>query len=245
VDLSFPIASNFEKLIPRPYREEVKKLLRSLGALGLHLNAHRVRVTEGQIRVEDESKTETFTLEAIRQWERLRFQPLETFDGRYSTIIILCNRSGSEHIYVKIRSNVFPENRTDYLKDKVEQLVGKVISHTASVDLDIQGDHWKILPEDEATPFKMVDENLLEINNDHFPTATFQRRMFAMTDDQGKLFYALEEDMDPHILRSFNSDRQVKVAAIRDSDKFNAMKAVLEATDFSTSWTNPVKVQEK
>ena len=109
----------------------------------------------------------------------------------------------SDQIYVKIRSDVFRKNRTDYLKDKVEQLLGKVINHTASLDLDIQGDQWKILSEDEATPFKMVDENLLEINNDHFPTATFQRRMVAMTDDQGKLFYALEEDMDPHILRSY------------------------------------------
>src|SRR4030042_5824667 len=78
----------------------------------------------------------------------------------------------------------------------------------------------------------MKDENLLEINNDHFPTATFQRRVVVMTDDKGRLFYALEEDMDPHILRSVNSDKLVKVAAIKDSDKFNAMKGVLEATEF-------------
>ena len=38
--------------------------------------------------------------------------------------------------------------------------------------------------------------------------------------------------MDPHILRSINSDRTVKVAALRDSDKFNALKNVLEATEF-------------
>jgi uncharacterized protein (DUF362 family) len=114
----------------------------------------------------------------------------------------------------------------------MEQLLGKVISRMASMDLNIQGDQWKILSGDEAMSFKMVDENLLEINNDHFPTATFQRRMVAMTDDQGRLFYALEEDMDPHILRSIHSDRVVNVAAIRDNDKLNALKGVLEASDF-------------
>jgi len=100
------------------------------------------------------------------------------------------------------------------------------------LDLDIQGDQSRILSKDEAISFKMVDENLLEINNDHFPTATFQRRMVAMTDGQGKLFCALEEDMDPHILRSINSDKLVNVAAIRDPDKFKALSGVLEATEF-------------
>jgi uncharacterized protein (DUF362 family) len=139
---------------------------------------------------------------------------------------------GSEQIYVKIRSDVFRKNRTEYLKDNVEQLLGKIISHITSLDLDIRGDQWKILSGEETTSFKMKDENLLEINNDHFPTATFQRRMVTMTNDQGKLFYALEEDMDPHILRSIHSDRVVNVAAIRDSDKFKALSGVLEATEF-------------
>jgi uncharacterized protein (DUF362 family) len=127
---------------------------------------------------------------------------------------------------------VLRKNRTDYLKDKVEQLLGEIINHMVSLDVDIRSDQWKILSGDEAISFKMKDENLLEINNDHFPTATFQRRVVAMTDDKGKLFYALEEDMDPHILRSIHSDRVVNVAAIRYSDKFNALKGVLEATDF-------------
>jgi len=56
------------------------------------------------------------------------------------------------------------------------------------LDLNIQGDQLRILSKDEAISFKMVDENLLEINNDHFPTATFQRRMVAMTNDQGNCF---------------------------------------------------------
>jgi uncharacterized protein (DUF362 family) len=233
VDIPFPVASNFEKLIPRQYREEVKELLRRIGALGLHLTPNRVQVSEGQITLKDRSKTETFTLETSQTMGEAEISTLKNI--RWPTLYynyFCALDSESDEIYVKVRSDVFRKNRTDYLKDRIEQLLGKIISQMASMDLDIQGDQSRILSEDDAMSFNMVDENLLEINNDHFPTATFQRRVVTMTDDKGKLFYALEEDMDPHILRSIHSDKWVKVAAIRDSDKFNAMKSVLEATEF-------------
>jgi uncharacterized protein (DUF362 family) len=232
-DVPFPIASNFEKLIPRQYREEVKELLRRIGALGLHLTPNRVHVSGGQITLQDGAKTETYALKTDQTMGEAEISTFKNIRWPILYYNYFCALDpGSEQIYVKIRSDVFRKNRTDYLKDKVEQLLGKIISHMASMDLDIQGDQWKILSGDEAIPFKMVNENLLEINNDHFPTATFQRRVVTMTDDKGRLFYALEEDMDPHILRSINSDRVVNVAAIRNNDKFKALESVIEATNF-------------
>jgi hypothetical protein len=88
------------------------------------------------------------------------------------------------------------------------------------------------MAEEEAKLWQLVDENLLEINNDHFPTAVFQRRIVSLRDEEGKVFYALEEDMDSLNLGSINSDRVVKVAAIKSSDKFRALDEVLETTDF-------------
>ncbi len=233
VDMPFPIVSNFERLIPRSYRGAVQELLRRFGTLGLHLTPNRVLVSGGQMTLKDDSKVETFMLEANQTMGEAEISTFKNI--RWPTLYYnyFCGlNSESNQIYVKIRSDVFLKNRTDYLKDEVEQLLGKIISHIASMDLDIQGDQWKLLSEGEAMSFKMRDENLLEINNDHFPTATFQRRVVAMTDDEGKLFYALEEDMDPHILRSIHSDKLVRVAAIRDSDKFNALKSVLDVTEF-------------
>ena len=89
-----------------------------------------------------------------------------------------------------------------------------------------------VLSENEAKLLSTVDDNLLEINNDHFPTAVFQRRVVELRDIQGNTFYTLEEDMDTLNLGSINSDRVVKVAAIKDNDKFKALDRVLEATDF-------------
>ncbi len=233
VDMPFPVVSNFEKVIPRRYREEVKELLRRLCALGLHLTPNKVLVSEGKITLKDESKAEIFALEASQTMGEAEVSTLK--NTRWPTLYynyFCALNSESDRIYVKIRSDVFRKNRTDYLKDEAEQLFGKIISRIASMDLDIQGNQCKLLSGEEAISFEMKDENLLEISNDHFPTATFQRRVVAMTDDQGKLFYALEEDMDPHILRSINSDKLVRVAAIRDSDKFSALNSVLDVTEF-------------
>jgi uncharacterized protein (DUF362 family) len=246
VDVPFPVTSSFERLIPRESLEKAKEILRRLGSLGLHLTPHKVAVSGGKITLQEGATENTYTLKAEETFGEAEVSSLKNF--RWPTLYYnyFCALDpGSDHIYVKVRSDVFRKNRTDYLKDATEQLFGKMVSRIASVDLDIQGDQSKIVSGDEAISFRMVDENLLEINNDHFPTATFQRRIVAMTDEQGRIFHALEEDMDPHILRSIHSDRVVTVAAVRDSDKFKALNNVLEATDFfhklDTAWEHSGK----
>jgi uncharacterized protein (DUF362 family) len=204
-----------------------------MGALGFHLTPHQIHVSEGQIVLRDESIKKTYPFlpdQTMGEAEISTFKNVRWPILYYNYFCAL--DAASNHIYLKVRSDVFRKNRTEYVKDYVGQLLGKAISHVASLDLDIQKGHSKILSGEETLSFNMKDENLLEINNDHFPTATFQRRIVAMADDQGKLFYALEEDMDPHILRSIHSDRVVNVAAVKDKDKFNALRGVLEATDF-------------
>jgi uncharacterized protein (DUF362 family) len=233
VDLPFPVVHNVEKLVPRPFLDKAKEILRGLGGLGLHLTPHSVRVSEGQVTLQEEATVETYTLKRDQTMGEAEISTFKNFQWPTLYYNYFCALEPRlEHIYVKVRSDVFRKSRTDILKDKMEQLLGKVISRTVSMDLDIRGDQWKMLSGDAAISFKMLDENLLEINNDHFPTGTFQRRVVAMADAEGKLFYALEEDMDPHILRSIHSDKVVKVVAIRDKDKFSALKQVLEATDF-------------
>jgi uncharacterized protein (DUF362 family) len=233
IDLPFPVLDNVKKQVPRPSLDKVKEILRGLGALGLHLMPHRVLPSEGQITLQDESKNQIYTIKTDQTMGEAEISTLKNFQWPTLYYNYFCALDPeSEHIYVKVRSDVFRKNRTDILKDKMEQLLGKIINRTVSMDLDIRGEQWKRRSEDEAISFKMLDENLLEINNDHFPTGTFQRRVVSMTDADGKLFYALEEDMDPHILKSIRSGKVVKVAAIRDSNKFSALKQVLEATDF-------------
>ncbi len=249
VNLPFPVADDMEKIVPRQYLSEVTGLVGRLGVLGLHLTPHRVRVSTGQITLQDGSEAEVYTLEAAQAMGEAEISTLRNL--RWPTLYynyFCCLDPDSDRIYIKIRSDVFRKDRTDYLKDRVEQLLGKVITRVASLDLDIRGNEWNVVSGNEATSFTMENENLLEINNDHFPTGTFQRRMVVMKDGEGRRFYALEEDMDPHILRGINSDRVVDVVAIRDKDKFSALKAVIEGTGFfrklDAAWGHSGKKKE-
>ena len=142
---------------------------------------------------------------------------------------------------MKIRSDVLRGNRKDVVIDKLQEELGKIISQVVTLDLSIGKQGIEILPAKEGKVFQTVDDNLLEINNDHFPTAVFQRRVVSLRDEAGKTFLAMEEDMDTLNLGSINSDRVVKVAAIKGEDKFKALDDVLEATGFFGSWTQPAR----
>jgi len=77
-----------------------------------------------------------------------------------------------------------------------------------------------------------VGDPLIEINNDHYPTAVFQRRIVKVLDPSGEECLALEEDMSRMRLESINSDKKVTVASIKDENKFDALDKALEETGF-------------
>jgi uncharacterized protein (DUF362 family) len=221
-------------LLPKdPYPGETQEWLPHLHALGLHLTPHMVRVREGKIVLHDDSFREEYSFvpeQTLGEAEKATFQNIR-WPKLYYNYFCAVNPSPAD-IRVKIRSSVLRGNRKNALTDRVQQELGQIISHLASLDMDISEGRLKILREDESRPWQIVDDHLLEVNNDHFPTAVFQRRIVALRDDRGHLSRALEEDMDTLNLGSIHSDRVVKVASIKGSDKFRALDEVLEATDF-------------
>ncbi len=249
VDVPFPLEPGAGETEPDQNLNELLGHLRRLGSLGLHLTPGKVLVTAGRVTLTDGSKEETYALDPNQTMGEAE---VSTFKNvRWPTLYynyFCCLDPAGDHICIKMRSDVLRKNRTQYLRDEMEKLLGKVINHVASVDVDIKAGHFHILSGDERVPFTMVEENLLEINNDHFPTGTFQRRVVTMADNEGRLFYALEEDMDPHILKAVNSEKIVNVVAIQDADKLKALRGVLDGTAFfeklDQAWSKSGKRKE-
>ena|GEM_PF-357540 len=234
VDLPFSLISNYKKHIPSEFVADIEEWSTYLDSLGLHLTPHRVAVTEGKITLLDQGKSRTYNIqtdETLGEAEKSTFNNIEDPALYYNYFCALSPES--DHIYVQIRSDVLRPSRKHYLLDKIKGYLGNIVNRVASLDLEIQSGVSKALPREEGKIFNMVDENLLQIDNDHFPTAVFQRRIVSMKDDaSGEEFYALEEDMDTLNLSSVRSDEVVEVAAIKDPDKFKALDAVLESTGF-------------
>jgi uncharacterized protein (DUF362 family) len=194
---------------------------------------HKVRVKEGKFLLRDESGSREYSFgveKTLGEAEKSTFGNIR-WPKLYYRYFCLLNPE-RENIYVKVRSGALRANRKDEVLDKIQEELGKILSHLVALDLNIDQGGAKILRPPERKSFQTVGDNLLEIDNDHFPTAVFQRRIVSLRDERGNTNLAMEEDMDPLNLGSINSDRVVKAAAIKKQDKFEALDEVLEVTGF-------------
>ena len=135
---------------------------------------------------------------------------------------------------VHVRSGVLKTLSADPLVSKSEQIMGDIIGQISRMDLLVKGEQQEDMEKKEADRFIVPQEDLLEINNDQYPTATFQRRVVALPGTNGSRVLALEEDMHIINLESVKSDKTATVAAIKDPDRFRALDQVLEETGFFT-----------
>ncbi|MCP4370522.1 MAG: hypothetical protein GY797_20775, partial [Deltaproteobacteria bacterium] len=137
-----------------------------------------------------------------------------------------------DSLSLHIRTDVLREDRKDFIADKIEEQLGRIVDQIARLDLEIKGDSFHLLPREEGDKFPLPENVLLEINNDHYPTAVFQRRIVELRSAAGGSRLALEENMDSLNLGCINCDRTATVAAVRGPDKFRALREVIEMTDF-------------
>ncbi len=219
-------------LLPKYLREGIRDWLPHLRTLGLHLTPHDLRILDGQI-------------DLVEGGSRNRFQMIKEATGGEGEISTFQNvrwpkiyynyfcapASSGKECRIKIQADVLRGNRKDWVVDRVQEKLGKMIRFAAALDFQVGEKGIRRLPR-KKEKWQRAGEPILEINNDHFPTAVFQRRIVALTDAEGRERLALEENMDPLNLGSIRSERVVKAAAVRGPDKFANLDEVLEQTGF-------------
>jgi uncharacterized protein (DUF362 family) len=102
----------------------------------------------------------------------------------------------------------------------------------AWLDLETEDGISRKLSREEGDAFPEKGEILLEVRNNHYPTSVLLRRIVGLSYPDGKIALGLHEDMDPLNLGALNSTEEIKVASIRNPDKFLALDKLLEMTDF-------------
>ena len=220
------------RILPKTIQEGFKGWLPHLRTLGLHLTPHHLRILEGRI-------------DLIEGISRSRYQMINEATGGEGEISTFQNVRWPKIYYnyfcapapagkdcrIKIESDILRGNRKDWMVDRFQEKLGKMVHFAASADLQLgEKGIRRILR--KKVQLERVGDPILEINNDHFPTAVFQRRIVSLRDPKGDERLALEENMDPLNLGSIRSDRVVKTAAIRGPDKFANLDEVLEQTGF-------------
>ena len=238
VSYPLPVAGRFAA----PLVAKLREALPSEHPLGMHIMPHTVTVRSGKFTIRQPqaaNAVDEYLIDVDNTFgeaERSTFQGFKEPTLLYGYICALRPSKGTAR--VQIHTRTLRDKRELWAKDQIDKCLGKFLSRIASAEMLMDAGSLKVKrlsPEkgqDDNKLFVKLAEPVVEINNDHFPTAVFQRRIIKVRDPDGAECLALEEDMSLMQLDAINSGRKVTVASIRDEDKLAALDRVLEETDF-------------
>lgn len=237
----FPIADQVISKLTSGLKSALQSILPSEHLLGIFITPHTVTVDSGTLTISQGGQTEVSTIIADQTFgeaERTTFKNIKKPTTLYSYICAI--RPEAESARVQIQANSLRRDRQWLGIDQMEAFLGALVSRFTSKELLLADGELSIRdlgnrgesPGAGARPFIKLGYPVLEVNNDHFPTAVFQRRIITVRDPSGETCLALEEDMDLMRLEAENSAREVVVASIKHPDKLKALDSVLEVTGF-------------
>lgn len=245
VAVSFP---QVPKLVRRLSSDMVKKLRDHLpgeNPLGIFITPHAVTVRSGSLILRKGGPEGGGTTQELKIVDAKTFGEAErgTFRNVKAPTMMygyLCAIQTEERTArVQIRSSTLRDEREHWAKDRLEAFLGSVISRTSSSEMLMEGGKLRVRPiapagspAERAPLLHKLGEPVIEVNNDHFPTGVFQRRIVEVQDPAGPRCLALEEDMSLIRLEAIGTDRKTTVASIRGENKLAALDRVLEETSF-------------
>jgi uncharacterized protein (DUF362 family) len=231
--LPFVVADKVIAELSYQVKLALSKLLPSESLLGIYITPHTVKVTSGSLRIIKDGTASKYSLtpeQVFGEAESSTFRSVKEPTLLYNYICAIS--PGHSGARVQIQSGSMRNERQHWVKDQIDRVLGAIVSQVASKEMLMEGGKLSVR-ELNATPrFTKVGHPILEANNDHFPTAVFQRRIIEVQDPAWGHCLALEENMNALRLDAVNSGRNVAVAAIRDENKFKALDLVLEQTGF-------------
>lgn len=225
VAFPFPLVPRLVRKMSSAMVKALREALPGEHALGIHITPHTVAVHSGRLRIDAPSggcraviaggaagEAERGTMRNVKEPTMLYHYLCAVPPGR-----------------VQIQAGTLRDEREHWEKDRLDAFLGTVIARTAAAEFGIRDGRTEVVP---LTPWRKLGDPILEVNNDHFPTAVFQRRIVEVEGILGGRRLALEEDMSTLRLEPIGCEREVTVAAIRDADKYRALDRVLEETGF-------------
>lgn len=228
--------------ITAPLVAKLREALPSEHPLGMHIMTHTVTVRSGKITINRSQAANALNEYLIDTDKTFGEAERSTFKGFKEPTLLygyICALQPSKRTArVQIHTRTLRDQRELWARDQIDKFLGKFLSRIASAEMLMQAGSLKVkrlAPEkgrDDNKLFVKLGDPIIEINNDHFPTAVFQRRIIKVKDPDGVKCLALEEDMSLMRLDAVNSERKVTVASIRGENKSDALKRVLEETDF-------------
>lgn len=254
LDLRLQFAAKELTVVAFPFREisahlpswtttivdAVHELLPAANPLGIWITPHWVDGVSGTFTVAGETWNVVGATTA-GEAERSTFRNV-----REPTLLYhyLCALDREQHLNrVQIDARTLRNEKIDYAKDQLDRLVGSLVGRMASAEIEANGQGRLVrplrgcVPDSSDVAERMVKlETLVEVDNDHFPTAVFERNVVRVSDREGNVHLALEEEMRTLRIEAAGPTKpKARVVAIRDDDKLRALDAALAQSGFDAT----------
>ena len=242
--VTFPRVPKLLRKLSSAMANELRTHLPGTNPLGIFITPHAVTVRTGSMILSDagtatDGPERNFTILDRRTFgeaERGTFRNVKWPTLLYGYLCAI--RPEEQAVRVQIHSRTLRHEREHWVRDQLDAFLGTVISRSCSCEMRMERGELRVIPlatgkkEEQLPLLRKIGEPVLEVDNDHFPTAIFQRRIVEVLDPSGQRCLALEDDMSLLRLEAIGTARKATVASIRDGDKFAALDRVLAETGF-------------
>jgi cholesterol oxidase len=239
--LPFLIANHVIAKLATGLKWLLRSVLPSEAVLGIFITPHTVKVNGGQLSITKEDQKIDLVIVADKTFGEAERSTLKNIKEPTMLYGYICAvRPDTQTARVQIHANSLRNDRQRFVKDQIDALLGAIISRVSSKEMLMEHgairvqnlDPRKTLPGDASPLFIKLGDPIIEVNNNHFPTADFLRRIIEVRDPSGDKCLALEEDMQLMRLEAENCAREAVIASIKNEDKFVALDSVLKETEF-------------
>lgn len=247
VPFPFPTAGGLVRKLSDPLAKQLREAIPTHCDLGIHITPHTVGVRSGNLSIAPTAgdggpapDRAEFRIDPGRTFGEAE---VSTFNNLREPVMLygyICAvRPQAQAARVQIHSRTLRDQREHWVRDQIGAFLGTLVSRVASAEIVMEAGtsvchKFKRSDYDPASHrlFRKLGDPVIEVANDHYPTAVFLRRIVKVRDPSGQECLALEEDMVLMRLEAIRSDRKVTVAAIRDDDKSHALDRALAETGF-------------
>ena len=238
VDLAFPLVPRLVRRLRSDLARQLRALLPGERLLGITVTPHAVTVREGRLGLPGAAAAlEVLPGRTFGEAERGELRNVKEPTLLYGYLCAI--RPGARSARVQVHSRTLRDEPVRWAKDRLDAFLGSVVARTSSSELLVDEAGLRVsplapagAPAERAAPLRKVGEPLLEVANDHFPTAVFLRRIVEVEDPSGERCLALEEDTSRMNLAPIGSARRVTVASLGGDDASAVLDRVLDATGF-------------
>ncbi len=207
IDLAFQVIEELEKLVPDKYEDEIKRLLPLFGPMGVFITPYKIKVSKGTLKLIDNDNEVVYDIDSENTLGEGELSDINNLKEPTLYYNYFCGINPlTDKIFLKIDSGTLRNNRDIYFKDLFDKALGKVIESSIKKNV-VLGDSIEC----NDDQLQVIDNNIFSIQNDHYPTATFERRIVKMKSGD-QTFYALEEYINQIKLTPINSDKSTTVA---------------------------------